>query len=30
VLTGTAFLYVGLTYPLSLVAGALRRRYLAV
>jgi His/Glu/Gln/Arg/opine family amino acid ABC transporter permease subunit len=30
VLTGTAVLYVALTYPLSLVASALRRRYLAV
>ena len=30
VLTGTAFLYVALTYPLSLAAGFLRRRYLAV
>jgi His/Glu/Gln/Arg/opine family amino acid ABC transporter permease subunit len=30
VLTGTAFLYVALTYPLSLAAGVLRRRYLAV
>lgn len=30
VLTGTAFLYVTLTYPLSLLAGFLRRRYLAV
>jgi polar amino acid transport system permease protein len=30
VLTGTAVLYVALTYPLSLVADALRRRYLAV
>jgi polar amino acid transport system permease protein len=30
VLTGTAVLYVVLTYPLSLLAGALRRRYLAV
>ena len=30
VLTGTAALYVALTYPLSLLAGFLRRRYLAV
>jgi hypothetical protein len=30
VLTGTAFLYVALTYPLSLLADLLRRRYLAV
>ena len=30
VLTGTAMLYVALTYPLSLLAGLLRRRYLAV
>jgi polar amino acid transport system permease protein len=30
VLTGTALLYVALTYPLSLAAGFLRRRYLAV
>jgi polar amino acid transport system permease protein len=30
VLTGTALLYVALTYPLSLVADLLRRRYLAV
>jgi polar amino acid transport system permease protein len=30
VLTGTALLYVALTYPLSLLADLLRRRYLAV